>query len=974
MTPFDRLTSQGPLRLLWQTLFGLLFLSVPVLALDPSKSVTQYVRTTWEDRLPHNTVRAILQTRDGYIWVGTYEGLARFDGADFAVFDSRNTAMSSSAISALTEDSGGRLWVGTAGGGLYRFDGRVMTPVPLGTLGVMISSLASDDQGNVWVATRGGLGRIQGDRLQLFGGEEGLPSQLIWSLRMVGRRELWVATEGGGLLQYVGGRFRALTTANGLSSNVVYSLASGRSGELWIGNAGGVDVMRDGRIAPALPNGSPLSGKPVFALLQDRDGNVWISGGNSGVCRLVGNVMSCEPEAAGSDLIRAFAEDREGNIWVGGTNRGLWQMRDAKLMTTTGIASTNHIRCVTEDAEGRIWVGTDGSGVNVVREGMLEPVEQNGRLPSPFIRSLLAGKNGDLWVGTLGGLARLRGEAVKNYRVADGLASDIVHALLESRDGTLWIGTTRGINRLRGDTVESLPFRGDVRALLEDPNGRVWIGRRDGLSCFENGKAGDCGAPENLRTATVFSIERDRRGIIWIGTNHGVARYANGRFTMYSSRDGLFDDNVFRILEDDHGHLWMSSNRGIWSVPVGDFEAFDSRRIPALRSTAFGKSDGMGSTQCNGGSQPAGWKSRDGRLWFPTVRGLVTVDVPRIHRNEIAPPVVISKVVVDSRVADGKLLSAIPPGTERYEFHYSGLSFVAPERVRFRFKLEGYDHNWVEAGTRRVAYYTNLPPRELTFRVMASNSDGVWSERPASLRLRIEPHFYDTWWFRTLCAAALLGLLFLAYRVRVRHLERRALQLAALVDERTEALQTANLELERLAAVDGLTKIPNRRSFDQKFAAMWSEHGRRRSPLTVLLCDVDHFKKYNDQHGHQAGDAALVNVATTISRNLRRASDFAARYGGEEFVILLGDTTAEQALILAEALLTSVRDMEIPHGGSEAGVVTLSAGVASIVPDRSLTPADLLSAADAALYNAKAQGRDRVEVARAVEIAERAHG
>jgi diguanylate cyclase (GGDEF)-like protein len=828
----------------------------------------------------------------------------------------------------------------------------------------MVSALTTEADGTVWVATRKGLGRIRENRLELLGNQPGAPKELIWAMTSTGPGNLWIGTEGGGLVHYVNGHFVTYTTSEGLSSNAVYSLASNRSGELWIGTSAGVDVYRAGRIQSAFGPASILADTPAFALLEDRDENLWIGGGKRGLCRYSKGALSCEPgDDAGSDLIRTFAEDREGNLWLGGTHRGVWQLRNGKLMTTSGERSANHIRSVAADAAGTIWVGTDGSGVNEVRDGSLVPMPGNDRLPSPFIRAVHPQADGSLWIGTLEGLARAKDGVVRTYGTAEGLTSNIVYALLRVRDGSMWVGTSAGLNRVVGETIETLPFRGDVRALLEDRSGRYWIGRRDGLSCIDKGTVTSCGAPASLQNATIFSFLEAPDGVVWIGTNHGIVRVRGAEFTTYSSRDGLFDDNVFEILQDDHGSFWMSSNRGIWSVPVADFAAFDRKQIPALRSTPYGKSDGMGSTQCNGGSQPAGWKEANGKLWFPTARGAVSVEPGSIRSSTFSPPAVVTKVVVDGVQLDTSALQEVSPDAERFEFHYAGLSFIAPDRVRFRYRLDGFDRDWVDAGTRRVAYYTNLPKGPLRFHVMMSNADGVWSVDQAPIDLFVKPHLYESWWVRGFLALLLFGLAFAGSRWWVRQHRRREAELVRLVGERTEALSEANAALQRLAAVDGLTRIPNRRSLDARMTILWEEHLRRHSSLAVILCDVDDFKRYNDALGHLAGDEALIAVAGAIQATLRRATDFAARYGGEEFVILLSDTTLEQAVRVGQQLLENVRALGIEHpNASAAPIVTLSAGIAVSLPTTETSADDLLQAADEALYRAKAAGRNRLAV------------
>jgi diguanylate cyclase (GGDEF)-like protein len=954
-------------RVRWIALlaFGLTFaFGRPTLALDPQQAISQYVRAQWQDQLPHNTILSILQTRDGFLWFGTYEGLARFDGVEFTVFDRQNSALTSAAISSLAEDAGGDLWVGS-GSGLYRFDRKTMKRVDLGPLGQVITALAESTDGNVWVATTRGLGRIESGKLRILRQSDGAPPQVVRTIRAGPHGDVWLGTEGGGLVAWHEGQFTTYTVDEGLSSNEVFAIATDGAGRVWVGtHGGGVDLLAEGRIAPALPSDSAISGNSIDALLSDHDGNVWMAVEGSGVCRLTGGEVSCEPAGAvPSDLIRSLFEDREGSVWIGGTNSGLRQLRDGKFTTTTGEHSTNYVRSVAESVDGTMWVGTDGSGTNVVRDAALVPFPADSRLPSEFVRSVYPDRDGNVWVGTLGGLTRLREATSRTYTKRNGLASDIVYAIHEGRDGSIWVGTSLGLNRLRKTKIEKTPVDGEVRAIHEDRNGRLWAGKRAGLSCLDQGVLTDCTAGTLFVGRTIFSFYEDEQGSVWIGSNQGLTRFRDGRFTTWSTRDGLLDDNVFEILEGDDGSLWTSSNKGVFRMPKADFDAYDAHHIAAIRTTQFGKADGMGATQCNGATQPAGWKSRDGRLWFPTVRGLVSIDPLRIRTNKVVPPVVVENVMVNSRPVDPRAPHAIRPGAQRMEIHYAALTFAAPERVRFRYKLEGYDQNWTEAGARRVAYYTNVPAGDYEFHVTACNNDGVWNESGAMLPFAVEPHFSETWWFRAAAILGIAALLAFAYVLRVSRLRQRERELVLLVDERTAELRLANEELNRLATSDGLTRIPNRRAFDDRLQSMWDEHRRRQSPLAVILCDIDHFKLYNDAYGHQAGDETLAAVAQAIDRAIRRPSDFAARYGGEEFVVLLGDTALENAAMVAEQVLCAVRALQIPHSeSSPAQIVTLSLGVAAVVPSRKSQPEELLLAADEALYAAKAAGRNRVQL------------
>jgi len=396
-------------------------------------------------------------------------------------------------------------------------------------------------------------------------------------------------------------------------------------------------------------------------------------------------------------------------------------------------------------------------------------------------------------------------------------------------------------------------------------------------------------------------------------------------------------------------------------VARAELDALDRGERQTLRPVSYGVEDGMRNRECNGANHPAGWRAADGRLYFPTVEGLVEIDPRRLVTNPLAPPVVIESLVADGRPVPPRDGSVFEPGTESFEIQYAGLAFGVPERVRFRYKLENLDRDWVDVGARRNAYYTRIPPGEYRFRVAAANEDGVWNEEGASLSFRLRPHFYRTWWFGALALLGVAGAIASGDRIRERRARARETTLMRLVEQRTRELEEANQRLERLSHVDGLTGLANRRRFDEAFDVEWRRGSRSSWPLSLMLIDVDAFKAFNDTYGHLEGDACLRRVADTLSSCLGRAADVAARFGGEEFVALLPLASADEAARLAERVRERVEALAIPHASSPAAKrVTVSIGCATAVPKEDGEPAALLAAADAALYAAKRAGRNRV--------------
>ncbi|HET9485756.1 MAG TPA: two-component regulator propeller domain-containing protein [Xanthomonadales bacterium] len=938
-----------------------------VAALDPARPIPQYTHAWYQEQLPQNTVLGIAQRRDGSMWFATYSGVARHSGAEFRVIDRRSaTQLESTAITALLEDTGGTLWIATLNGGLYRMAAdaeqpeRVALPAPVES----VFALAQDARGTIWLGTNDGVLQLSGGTTRRYGPAEGIAPVPIRSMASDRAGGVWVALDGAGVAHFHDGRLDLLGVAEGLPDPGVFAVHADREGTVWAGTQRGLVRYRDGRFEP-VPGAEALDGERIYTVLGDRDGNLWATADGKGLCRLNAAGFECAPaiEGLSHDVVRSMYEDREGNLWIGATTSGVHRISDAKLATTEGTLESNSIRALHEDAAGTLWAGTDGAGLARVRDGTLVRDPVSDRLGSAFVRTIGSDAHGALWVGTIVGLSRIGPDgAVVNHEKSDGLPGAIVFALAPDGPDALWIGTTGGLARMRDGRIAAVDATGphDTRSLHVDRRGTLWIGQRSGLQCLRGEVVDRCGTPDGLSNTSVFAFHEADDGAMWIGTSKGLVRMQDGRLARYTEREGLADDDVFALLDDGQGHFWTSSNRGLARTAKADFDAFDAGTIPALRPQRFGKHDGMRSSQANGASQSPAVRTRDGRLHFATTRGVVTANPARLRPNPLPPPVVIERVVVDSTEHATRAVSRIGPGVERLEFHYAGMSYIAPEAVRYRYRLDGYDRDWIDAGARRAAYYTNLRPGRYAFHVIASNNDGVWSEQGAAMRFAIVPRWFETAWFRALLVLAAIAAIVAVYRVRVWRVRSNERELTRLVALQTNALRDANAELQRIASLDGLTRIANRAAFDATLAQLWDEHRARGASLAFVLCDIDEFKAYNDSYGHQAGDAALIRVAAVL-HTAARDGGIAARYGGEEFALLLPDHTLEQAGRFARQLLESVRALEIPHRASTiAGHLTASIGVTALVPAQGTTPEQAVRAADEALYRAKREGRDRV--------------
>jgi ligand-binding sensor domain-containing protein len=348
-----------------------------------------------------------------------------------------------------------------------------------------------------------------------------------------------------------------------------------------------------------------------------------------------------------------------------------------------------------------------------------------------------------MWFGTNGGLSRFRDGHFTNYRKQDGLSNELIRAIYEDREGGLWVGTRGGgLNYFKDGKFthqlnQSLASN-IVRMIFEDSLGNVWVGQNDGLTRFKAGQSVTYTTKNGLSHNAVYAMIEDADGAYWVGTyGGGLNRLKDGKFVRYTTKEGLFDDVIFQVLDDGRGYLWISCNQGVFRVSKQELNNFADGKIKVITPTVYGTADGMKSKECNGSSQPAGWKTKDGRLWFPTIKGVAVVDPSQLKLNQLPPPVYVEQISVDARAIAFKEEMRLPPSKGQLEVHYTGLSLAAPEKVRFKYKLEGFDQDWVDAGTRRVAYYTNLPPGWYSFQVMACNNDGVWNEQGAVFTLRL---------------------------------------------------------------------------------------------------------------------------------------------------------------------------------------------------------------------------------------------
>lgn len=732
------------------------------------KSFEFFQHNVWtvDDGLPMNTVIAITQTPDGYIWAGTEVGLVRFDGIKFETFDHENAPFfTGNVVIALLKDRNGTLWIATRGDGLLRYRNGAFDAIKggPGLMGNDIWALTESLDGSIWAGSAKGLFRLVDDTLSPVPLPGQLSTRIVSALLEDRHGQIWVGTNGAGLVlvKKRGDGFGSETL--GPNDLKITTLFEDRMGVIWIGTMerGLFRYWNDKLVSLSAEHG--LSNPQVRCFFEDRFGNIWIGthGGGINILPVGGDRIHAfhRPEEFTSNIVLCFFQDREGTLWVGTNGGGLNSLRESRITTysTKNGLSYNNLYGVFQDRSGCIWLGTKGYGVNYFKDNRFHSLTMADGLSSDSVVSIAQDLEGGMWFGTLGGwINRYKDGRFDIFDSRHGLSYNFFRALYVDPGGTLWAGTVNGgVHRYENGMFPLVvDVNTRVNTFLKDSGGKLWIGTFGrGLCRLDPENTGDgtfdvFDTDKGLSNNVVLCIHEDETGILWIGTFKGLTRSSGGSFAVMSKKDGLPDDVVYSILEDRKKDFWISSNRGIYCLSRGEVDAFFSGKTGTVTPTLYGKEAGMLSIECNGGNQPAGWKSSDGKLWFPTTNGLSVIDPMNIGLNNIPPPVVINSITIDGKsypvppAKPGNETVVVPPGAVHIEFHYSALSFIVPKKIRFKYRLEGYDRYWIDAGDYRKVFYSNLEPGRYRFRVTACNSDGVWNDTDAVVRLHLKTEFY----------------------------------------------------------------------------------------------------------------------------------------------------------------------------------------------------------------------------------------
>jgi PAS domain S-box-containing protein len=781
--------------------------------LDSHRNIDQYGHKLWTSQsgLPGEAVYQVLQTSDGYLWLRTSAGLVRFDGVRFVRIDpSVDDEPIRETIKAICKTSHGHLLVRGPSKTLLNRSGtfeNLLPPNPLPDGSVRIVFQSSKE--SVWIGADDFIYLAAGRQLAM------LQRGTSWIEAAVEDRagNIWIGGQRG-LYRYFGQQLTLeLATPAGVTA-----LLEDRAGDLWVGTQKGLFRLVKERLTGEAAN--KLGQRQVTALAQDTAGNLWVGTNGDGLFRYANGKWDSFTSRDGlsDDRIHAIFQDQEGNLWVG-TASGLDRFRNTPIIPVTskeGLLSDD-VTAVAQSTSGRIFTFCDGAGLTELGgDQVVQHTAQNG-LPTKFGASLYASADGSVWIGTDRGLSRWKDRTLETFTAAGQLIGQYISAISEDQDGLVIATSRTQVFRFRNDRLEEFRYEGRTTPLSKPgnytfvihraPDASMWFGTVKGLFKFSKGISPEQSLQQQV-SFPVTSIWDDGMGYLWLGGRvPGITRFriSNGEATRYTSEQGLFDEIPTRILTDRVGNLWISTPRGIFRILRSELDDVGVRGKTLLHPTLYDVADGMKTSEASlPERQPAGQRLANGTLLFTTKKGLVAIDADHLPQNDYLPPILLEDLVVDGTTVNITRLPELPPGSSRLEFRYASLSYTVPERVKFKYKMEGYDGNWIDAGTRRSAFYTNLRPGSYRFLVLGSNNDGLWSKSAASLPFIIRPHYYQTSTFYAFAIAIAVLLVLAVHQLRTRTLRARGLELARTVDERTKDLDDQRAFLKQVIDI-----IPN---------------------------------------------------------------------------------------------------------------------------------------------------------------------
>src|SRR6266446_168431 len=761
-------------------------------ALDPHRKFSEYVQEKWSaaNGLPGGAVHAIAQSPDGYLWIGTDKGLVRFDGFTFLPVPPKSLLPQNDPILGLITDAEGDLWVRMQTAGILRYNRGKFENLASGPNATVtqVTAIARENAAGMLLSDLiSGTLRLRRGKLDLVAPAKSLPgSSVTMSIAETAGGKIWLGTLGAGLFYLENGRATRVT--QGLTEKKINCLLPVGDQELWVGTDHGL-FRWSGTGFRRAGLGPSLRDQPVLTILRDRDSNIWM-GTTRGLLRInaSGNSFAEEEGMQRADTVNALFEDREGNLWVGGARR-LERIRDSAFITysTDQGLSSNPSGPVYVDGEDRAWFAPEKGGLYWIKDGRVQPVK-----PELFEKDVIysiAGRDHEIWIGRRqGGLTRLvySGGIIttETYGRANGLEQNSVYATYQGRDGAVWAGTlSSGISRLKDGkfttyTTTNGLASNTVSSVLEGHAGTIWFGTPNGLSALSNGKWRTYSLQDGLPSDNVNCLFEDSAGALWIGTSAGLAYFQMGRMHTLQEVPESLREQIVGMAEDKGGRFWIATSNHVLRVP---HDKLQSGVVTAADVREYGQADGLESTEGVKRSRSVVSDSA-GRIWFSLGSGLSVVNPSQITDNSVPALPHIEAITADNNTANLDASVRIPPSPRRITFEYTGLSLAVPGRIHFRYFLEGFDSSWSQPVAAREAVYTNLGPGSYRFRLVASNSEGLWNGPETAIALNVAPAYYQTYWFRLSCFAAFFALLWALHRWRIHQLRGQEKRLRDVVE------------------------------------------------------------------------------------------------------------------------------------------------------------------------------------------------
>lgn len=791
-------------------LFGIC--QTPTYYLNPEKKLTQYNFSHWttDNGLPSNSLLHIFQTRDGYLWISGYSGLIRFDGNRFSVFNTSNTTVfESNIIRNLAEDSNGNLWMTTQGSGLVSCkNGKFTAYGKEKNMMHLYRALLVDDKDRVWSASPGhGWFYLENGKFHFIDYKKSLANTEVRSIIQDKNGAIWFATLGEGLFKYENGVLQSITLPEGLSNEWIYSLFADNDSTLWIGTSSGVyfyDGKKFQRVLPEIKS-------TVNDILKDHFGNLWI-GTINGLYRkkAANNKLECLTTENGltNNFVIDFLFDFEGNFWMTQYKGGLTRIRDGKFTnyTYSGGLPEKVVNTICEIDDSSYLLGFDNGSLVKIQNGNILPFKVKTDLSGDRIRHIMIDSEKNTWISTYSGLLKIQPDGNEIlYSEKDGFLSSKIRITFEDSRGNIWIGTrNNGVIRIDQNKktkvfdVSNGLNSNLIMTIKEDGNGNIWVGTSEGIGGLNMITPIDeikkFSISEGFKSDIVFNIFIDKEGMNWIATNNGLWLSNQNGYFCFTTKNGLKDNSPYDVVEDEYGFLWLPYSEGIMKVSRKELIEYSENKINTINCSTFNSYDGMKQSECNPTAQVL--KCKNGKLFFPTLDGIAVIDPLNVMYNNYIPPVIIENLKIDNRLADITNENIFNPGIKRFTFFYTALCLYEAEKVKFRYRLEGFETDWNETDNTRSVSYTNLPHNNYKFQVTACNNDQIWNEQGTEYSFTIKPRFTETFWFYLIVSILFLTITYLFYRLRLSQIKSQKRELEEIVQVRTHEILEKNEKLE----------------------------------------------------------------------------------------------------------------------------------------------------------------------------------